>query len=198
MPRLPLPMRIPGSKASAGPGVTERPTRAGVAQGLERVARLMDRSFTIPGTRIKFGLDALIGLLPVGGDAIAGLIQAGLVLVALYHYRVPKHVAVRMAANVLLDTAVGAIPLVGDAFDVFFKANTRNIRLLERYAQAPTQQPRTAEAASPVVPAGKPATPWKALLPLALALAVALVLMLVGAVALLVWLVPSLGRIPLF
>src|SRR3954451_9170226 len=93
-------------------------------EGLERLAWLMDRAFKIPGTPIRVGLDAIIGLLPVGGDFLTGVIQTGIVLAAVYRYRVPKPVAARMAANVLLDTIVGAIPLVGDMFDVGFKANT--------------------------------------------------------------------------
>jgi hypothetical protein len=99
---------------------------------LDRLAWLMDRAITIPGTRITIGLDALLGLLPVGGDFLTGLVQTGIFLAALYHYRVPRAVAARMAANVLIDTAIGSIPLVGDVFDVFFKANTRNLQLLRQ------------------------------------------------------------------
>ncbi len=99
-------------------------------QGLERLAWLMDRAFVIPGTNIRVGLDAILGLLPVGGDFLTGLVQTGLVLVALKNYRVPKPVAARMAANVLLDIGLGSIPFVGDAFDAVFKANTRNLKLL--------------------------------------------------------------------
>ena len=99
-------------------------------QGLERLAWVMDRAFAIPGTNIRVGLDAFLGLLPVGGDFLTGLVQTGLVLVALKSYRVPKPVAARMAANVLLDIGLGSIPFVGDAFDAVFKANTRNLKLL--------------------------------------------------------------------
>lgn len=115
-------------------------------EGLERIAWIMDRAFRIPGTRFRVGVDALLGLLPVGGDVLAGIIQIGIVLVALAHYKVPRAVAARMAANVLLDTAVGALPFVGDAFDAVFKANTRNIKLLTQVQQQRlTHQPvRTA------------------------------------------------------
>lgn len=82
--------------------------REAMARNLERLAWLMDRAFHIPGTRITMGLDALLGLVPGAGDVLTGLIQTGLVLVALSHYKVPKSVAVRMMANVLIDTAVGA------------------------------------------------------------------------------------------
>jgi hypothetical protein len=101
-----------------------------VARNLERLAWLMDRAITIPGTKLSVGLDAILGLIPGGGDFLCGLIQTGLVLTALNHYRVPKVVAARMAANVLIDLAVGTIPLLGDLFDAGFKANTRNLKLL--------------------------------------------------------------------
>src|SRR5437588_3507549 len=85
-------------------------------EGLERLAWLMDRAIRIPGTPIRVGLDALLGLLPVGGDVLTGIIQVGIVLFAIAHYKVPRAIAARMAANVLLDTTVGAIPILGDAF----------------------------------------------------------------------------------
>ncbi|HWE37921.1 MAG TPA: DUF4112 domain-containing protein [Isosphaeraceae bacterium] len=100
------------------------------APTLEWVAWLMDRALRVPGTNVRVGLDALLGLLPVGGDVLTGFVQAALVLVAVAHYRVPKAVAARMVANVLLDVGVGSIPVVGDLFDVAFKANTRNMKLL--------------------------------------------------------------------
>jgi hypothetical protein len=99
---------------------------------LERLAWLMDRSIRIPGTRYTVGLDAILGLLPVGGDVLTGVVQVGIVLLALTHFRVPKPVAARMVANVLLDTALGSIPLFGDVFDATFKANTRNLQLLNQ------------------------------------------------------------------
>ena len=101
-----------------------------VLKGLEKLAWLMDHAIPIPGTKFRIGLDAIIGLLPVGGDILTGLIQSGLVMTALKHYRLPKAVAARMAANVLLDITVGSIPFVGDVFDMGFKANTRNLKLL--------------------------------------------------------------------
>ena len=102
---------------------------------LERVAWLMDQAFVVPGTNIRFGLDALLGLFPGLGDVATGTIQSAVVMAAMLHYKVPKEVVARMAANVLLDVGVGAIPIVGDAFDVFFKANTRNLKLLREVQQ---------------------------------------------------------------
>jgi len=100
------------------------------ARDLEQLAWLMDRAIRIPGTNVRVGLDALLGLFPVGGDVLTGIVQAAIVLVALFRYKVPRPVAARMVANVLLDIGLGSIPLVGDVFDIFFKANTRNLQLL--------------------------------------------------------------------
>jgi hypothetical protein len=107
-----------------------RPGKPGDDALLEMIAWLMDRAFPIPGTKIRVGLDAILGLIPVGGDAITGLIQCGVVIAAITKYKVPKAVAARMIANVMVDMGIGAIPIVGDVFDVFFKANTRNLGLL--------------------------------------------------------------------
>jgi hypothetical protein len=110
--------------------LTEAFQSEAVARNLERLAWLMDRAIPIPGTNLRVGVDAILGLFPGAGDFVCGLIQTGLVLTAVHHYRVPKAVAARMAANVLLDLGIGAIPILGDAFDAVFKANTRNMRLL--------------------------------------------------------------------
>ena len=99
---------------------------------LEDLARLLDTRWSIPGTNVRFGVDALIGLVPGLGDAASGLVSAYLV------YRVaqlgaPPLLIARMAGNVALDTVVGSVPLVGSVFDVFFRANRRNIRLLRNH-----------------------------------------------------------------
>jgi hypothetical protein len=165
--------------------------REAVARNLERLAWLMDRAFHVPGTRITVGLDALLGLLPIGGDVLTGLVQAGLVLVALSHYKVPRSVAVRMMANVLIDTAVGSIPLLGDLFDVAFKANTRNIQLLESYRHrepteaGPLGMPHSIPIdLSPI----RIQTPWRLILPIAAVLLLGLVLVLIGFITVVRWL----------
>jgi len=155
----------------------ERPSAGGQAKGLEYLAWLMDRSLKIPGTQITVGLDALLGLLPIGGDVLTGLVQAGIVLVALVHYRVPRALAARMAANVLIDVGIGAIPLVGDVFDVFFKANTRNLQLLNRAEAERRERGAVSSRTSGVFLAG-----------LAVVLVVALGLVLVGFVTVVRWL----------
>jgi hypothetical protein len=130
---------------------------------------------------------------------LTGLVQAGLVLVALKYYRVPKSVAARMAANVLVDISVGAIPLLGDLFDVVFKANTANLKLLEPYREKPADielmaGPDQAGARSfgmtngRVIGSRPRGTPWRYILPIAAVLVVALILVLIGFVTVVRWL----------
>ncbi|MFO0890285.1 MAG: DUF4112 domain-containing protein [Isosphaeraceae bacterium] len=161
-----------------------------VAMLLSRTAWLMDRAWGIPGTRIRLGLDAVLGLLPLGGDAMAGLVQAGIVLLALGRYQVPPVIAARMMGNVLLDISVGAIPLLGDLFDVAFKANTRNLRLLEPYLHRPgsATRPGGLSAALPA-PASPLRTPWGCLIPIAAVLLGALALVVVGFITVVRWLI---------
>jgi len=121
----------------------------GMERAIENIAWLMDRAFTLPGTKVTFGLDAILGMVPGLGDVATGLIQSGVVLAMMMHYRVPKAVVARMAANVLLDVGVGSIPIAGDIFDVFFKANTRNLALL-REVQALTRKGEPVPAAPSV------------------------------------------------
>ena len=92
----------------------------------------LDDRLRIPGTQIRFGLDAILGaLLPGAGDALTALGSASLLLLALRR-GVPTVVLLRMLLNIAIDTAVGAIPVFGDLFDVAFKSNRRNLELLER------------------------------------------------------------------
>jgi hypothetical protein len=101
---------------------------------LEALARLMDGAFVIPGTTIRFGLDGIVGLFPVAGDMIAGLVSTYLIWEAA-QLGAPGWLIARMLANTLLDTFVGAVPVVGDAFDVLFRANMKNMALLRRYLE---------------------------------------------------------------
>ena len=102
---------------------------------LEALARLMDGAFIIPGTNTRFGLDAVIGLIPGIGDAIAGLISSYLIWEAR-KLGVSRWTLARMAGNTLLDTTIGAIPLAGDIFDVMFRANMKNMALLRRHLES--------------------------------------------------------------
>lgn len=108
--------------------------RPPIDQHLERIALLMDRSIRIPGTRIRFGIDPVIGFLfPVAGDAIGAIVSAYIVLVSV-KYGLPKIVIARMVFNIAADFVVGSIPFLGDAADFVWKVNTRNLRLLNQYA----------------------------------------------------------------
>jgi Domain of unknown function (DUF4112) len=109
---------------------------------LDRLSFLMDRLFEVPGTRLRFGLNAILLLLPVLGDVIPTAVSLLILIVGLKHYRVPRIVATRMILNSCLDAALGWIPIVGDLFDVFFKADTRNVRLLQEYSGQTAVPPR--------------------------------------------------------
>lgn len=100
------------------------------------LARLLDSAIGIPGTSIRIGLDPIIGLVPGAGDVITASMSAYLIVVAA-RAGAPAPVLVRMVANILVDTGLGAVPIVGDLFDVAFKSNVKNLRLLERHATEP-------------------------------------------------------------
>lgn len=103
---------------------------------LRVMTRLLDNAFTIPGTRFRFGLDALIGLVPGIGDAVSALFSGYLVLQAS-RLGAPTSVVSRMIANVAIDTAVGWVPILGDLFDAGWKSNVKNMALLEEHVRHP-------------------------------------------------------------
>jgi hypothetical protein len=105
---------------------------------LDAVARLLDVAFVVPGTNIRYGIDGIIRLVPVVGDLIASAFSLWLVREARA-IGAPWHVTARMLANVALEGAVGMVPVAGDAFDVMFRANMRNMRLLRQWVD---RQPR--------------------------------------------------------
>jgi hypothetical protein len=109
-------------------------SRPPIDQHLERIALLMDRAIRIPGTDVRFGLDPVIGFFfPVAGDAIGAIVSAYIVFVSV-RYGLPKIVIARMVFNIAADFVVGSIPFLGDAADFVWKVNTRNLRLLNKYA----------------------------------------------------------------
>jgi Domain of unknown function (DUF4112) len=105
---------------------------------LDALAKLLDVAFVVPGTNMRYGIDGLIGLIPVVGDIITTAISLWLVREARA-LGAPWHLTMRMLGNVALDGAVGIVPLLGDAFDVMFRANVRNVKLLHRWLE---KQPR--------------------------------------------------------
>jgi hypothetical protein len=105
---------------------------------LDAVAKLLDIAFILPGTNIRYGFDGIIGLIPVVGDIIATALSLWLVREARA-LGAPWHVTARMLGNVAVQGVVGAVPVAGDAFDVLFRANMRNMRILRRWMD---KQPR--------------------------------------------------------
>jgi hypothetical protein len=133
---------------------------------------LLDEAFRIPGTSVRFGLDGIIGLVPGIGDVLAGLLSLVIPLAAWIR-GVPYVTLVRMAANLGIGVLVGSVPLFGDIFDIFWKANRRNYLLLCRHLEQPRRHT---------------ARDWGFLLLLAVALALVFAIPLVLAVWLIVWL----------
>lgn len=106
------------------------------------LTRLLDTAARIPGTGIRFGADAIVGLIPGLGD-VAGAVLAGYLVLLAQRLGAPRSVVLRMLGNVAVDTLGGTVPLIGDLFDVAFKSNTRNLALLERAIERPTDTTRT-------------------------------------------------------
>lgn len=101
-----------------------------------KFAYWLDAGIRVPGTNLRFGLDPILGLIPGAGDA-AGAVLAGWILVEAFRLGASRATVIRIAGNVALDAAVGAVPLIGDIFDFAWKANLRNVALLERHLAAP-------------------------------------------------------------
>ena len=110
------------------------------------LARALDSAIRIPGTRITFGLDSIIGLIPGAGD-LASALMSGYIVLASARLGVPTSVVTRMILNLGVDTLVGSVPLLGDLFDVGFRANLRNASLLERHVADPAATKRTSRLA---------------------------------------------------
>jgi len=107
----------------------------------EQLVRLLDDGLTIPGTRIGIGLDALLGFLfPTLGDALTGLGSLSLLVLA-FQMRLPKVIVLRVVFNIAVDVVIGCVPFAGDAFDLFWRSNRRNLELLQRYSHDPTRRP---------------------------------------------------------
>ena len=103
--------------------------RAKTIQRLRTISRVMDAAVKIPGTKIRFGADSIVGLVPGAGDLVTMGISM-YVLAEAYKLGLPRTVLLKMAGNIAIDTGIGAIPIVGDIFDMFFKSNTKNLNLV--------------------------------------------------------------------
>jgi hypothetical protein len=138
------------------------------------LADLLDQRFTIPGTSIRIGLDPLLGLIPGIGDVLANVAGSAILIIAA-QYRVPKIVLLRMAVNVAANALIGAIPVLGDVFSIWFRSNVRNARLLERSISATAASSRPANWILPAV------------------VVVGLILFLIGVIAAIAWVVGQAG-----
>jgi len=115
------------------------PSKESALQRIRALGHLLDNAIEIPGTGYRIGLDPIIGLLPVGGDTVGLFLSAYIVLEAA-RLGVPKTSVGRMVLNLLIDFLVGSIPVLGDLFDVAWKANVQNLSLLEAHIQDGTLQ----------------------------------------------------------
>jgi hypothetical protein len=120
-------------RGDAVPGSREAPASLAAARVL---ARLLDDAIPIPGTEWRIGIDPLLGLVPGIGDVLAAVLSSWLVVIAA-RLGAPRVVLARMGLNIAIDAVAGVLPILGDAFDVGWKANARNLRLLEGWLERP-------------------------------------------------------------
>ena len=99
---------------------------------VERLARWMDSKFLIPGTNIRFGIDPLMSLFPIVGDLMTYIVS-GMLIYTMHNEGASRKVVIRMILNSTLDAIIGVIPLVGTVFDIFYRANDRNVKLLKEH-----------------------------------------------------------------
>jgi len=117
---------------------------ASVRRRVEAMEGLLERAFTVPGTNFRIGVDSVAGLVPVLGDVVTAAMGAWLIWEAKNLGMSKWHLA-RMTGNVAFDTAIGMIPLVGDAVDFLFKSNTRNLRIMKKWLDKHHPVPPTIE-----------------------------------------------------
>ena len=120
------------------------PTRADSVARLDALSRLLDSAFPIPGTNQRVGIDALLGLIPGIGDLVSTALSSYLIWEAR-QLGLPRWKIARMIGNVAADTVLGAIPFAGDVFDVFFRANRRNMKILRDHLERTGALPKTIE-----------------------------------------------------
>jgi hypothetical protein len=120
------------------PANTPNQSHVASLRRLRRISHLLDNAIPIPGTRYRIGLDPILGLIPGGGDLI-GSIFAGYIVFKSAQMGVPQETLIQMAANIVFDTVAGTVPVAGDLFDVAWKANVKNIELLDAHLGSPEQ-----------------------------------------------------------
>lgn len=153
---------------------TDRNDKSASLQRLRSLAHFLDNAIAIPGTRFRVGIDPLIGLLPGGGDLVTAAFSVYIVWEAA-RLGLPRATVTKMVSNLVLDTVAGSVPVVGDLLDVTWKANSKNVALLEAHLAAPAPQKRADRG-------------------YVLLLLVGFILLVIGVAALGVWLVALLWR----
>ena len=139
-----MPPSTPNTDAIFEALVADRNDPAALRKRIETLELLLERSFTIPGINRPVGLDAIVGLVPVVGDVVTAVMGAYIIWEAR-NLGMPKWKLWRMMGNLGVDTALGAIPLVGDAFDFLFRSNTRNLRIIRKHLDKHHPGTRTIE-----------------------------------------------------
>lgn len=129
-PRLKVirPLASPGKKQQPH----QRPVDSDALRFVENFSRYLDSKFVIPGTKIRFGFDPIFSLFPVFGDILTYIISGSLIY-TMHRHGASRKVVIKMIMNSTLDAVIGAIPLIGTLFDVFYRSNDRNVRLLREH-----------------------------------------------------------------
>ncbi len=122
-------------------GASRRDRFHAAERRIERVTHALDELVGIPGTSVRVGLDPIVGLVPVVGDVISGIVGAWVIAEAA-RFGIPRIVLARMVVNLLVDLAIGAIPFLGDLYDFAFRSNSRNLALFRRHALEPEASTR--------------------------------------------------------
>jgi Domain of unknown function (DUF4112) len=117
--------------------VNLQPATIAKLERLRYLSNVWDNALRVPGTKLRVGLESIIGLLPFGGDII-GLLLSCYILFHAIQFKLPKTILLRMVSNILIDAIAGVVPIFGDLFDTAWKANTRNVNLLEAHLHRPT------------------------------------------------------------
>jgi hypothetical protein len=133
---------------------TAGPRREDAIARVTLVAKLLDSAFLIPGLNRRVGLDAVLGLVPGVGDAVSAALASYIIWEAR-QLGLPRWKIARMIGNVAVDTAIGAVPFAGDLFDVFFKSNQRNLRIIHEHLGLPKHGPREIDGTAVRVDEGR-------------------------------------------
>ena len=107
---------------------------------IRQLSQLLDGAIVIPGTKQRIGLDPMLGLIPGGGDTVSAVLS-GYIIIEAARMGLPRTALMQMVGNIAIDTLVGTVPVLGDVFDVFSKANTRNMQIVENHVQLPATTP---------------------------------------------------------